>query len=319
MNTSTDAPAGPALCVRGLGKRFGSRVAFEDVTFDVGYGEVFGFLGPNGSGKTTTVRTLGTLIAPTEGSATVAGLPLTPENGTEIRSRIAIMPEAPGLYLKLTAVENLRCYADLYQVSDPADRVSWALGAVHLSDRAGDTCGALSKGMRQRVALARALLSDPRVLFLDEPTSGLDPSAARDVHDLIRELRRGGVTVFVTTHRLDEAEQLCDRVGILNTRLRTVGRPDALREQLFARSLAVTLRAPLPDPGPVFSAMPSVDGWRQAGPASYLLAVADPEEIAPAVIRSLVAAGADITSFGESRHSLKDVYLELLEKEASSS
>ncbi|HLK02094.1 MAG TPA: ABC transporter ATP-binding protein, partial [Streptosporangiaceae bacterium] len=168
--TATDTAA---LSVRGLGKRFGSRVAFEDVTFDVGYGEVFGFLGPNGSGKTTTVRTLGTLIAPTEGSATVAGLPLTPENGTEIRSRIAIMPEAPGLYLKLTVAENLRCFADLYQVSDPADRVCWALGAMHLSDRAGDACGALSKGLRQRVALARALLSDPRVLFLDEPTSGL--------------------------------------------------------------------------------------------------------------------------------------------------
>ncbi|HLJ99283.1 MAG TPA: hypothetical protein VKU39_05180, partial [Streptosporangiaceae bacterium] len=151
------------------------------------------------------------------------------------------------------------------------------------------------------------------------PTSGLDPSAARDVHDLIRELRRGGVTVFLTTHRLDEAERLCDRVGILSTQLRTVGRPDSLRDEMFARSLAVTLRAPLTDPGLVFGATPSVDGWRQAGPASYLLAVADPEEMAPAVIRSLVAAGVDITSVGESRHSLQDVYLELLEKKATSS
>ena len=108
-----------ALRVDGLGKRFGDRVAFEDVSFEIGYGEVFGFLGPNGAGKTTTVRTLGTLIAPTSGSATVAGFPLTPENGVEIRRRISIMPESPGLYLRLSVAENLGCFADLYEVRRP--------------------------------------------------------------------------------------------------------------------------------------------------------------------------------------------------------
>src|SRR5580692_2287826 len=162
-----------ALVAEHLGKRFGSRVAFDDVSFQVGYGEVFGFLGPNGAGKTTTVRTLGTLLAPTGGSARVAGLELTPENGVEIRRRIAIMPEAPGLYLRLSVAENLACFADLYEVPDTGDRIDRALRAVHLSDRAHDACGTLSKGLRQRVALARALLSDPQVLFLDEPTAGL--------------------------------------------------------------------------------------------------------------------------------------------------
>ncbi|HEY8113798.1 MAG TPA: ABC transporter ATP-binding protein, partial [Actinomycetes bacterium] len=152
---------GPAIRVAGLGKRFGDRVAFEGVSFEVGYGEVFGFLGPNGAGKTTTVRTLGTLLAPSSGSATVAGMPLTPANGVEIRRRIAIMPESPGLYLRLSVAENLQCFADLYEVPHGPDRIDRALRAVDLVGRAQDVCGALSKGLRQRVALARALLSDP--------------------------------------------------------------------------------------------------------------------------------------------------------------
>src|SRR5690349_19058489 len=138
---------GAALSVCGLGKRFGERVAFADVSFEIGYGEVFGFLGPNGAGKTTTVRTLGTLLTPTSGSAVVAGLPLTPDNGVEIRRRIAIMPESPGLYLRLSVADNLRCFADLYDVPDPTERIASALRAVSLSDRAADACGALSKGL----------------------------------------------------------------------------------------------------------------------------------------------------------------------------
>ncbi len=210
---------------------------------------MFGFLGPNGAGKTTTVRTLGTLIAPTSGSAMVAGLPLTPENGVEIRQRISIMPESPGLYLRLSVIENLECFADLYEVPDAGERIDRALRAVNLLDRGRDTCGTLSKGLRQRVALARALLSDPEILFLDEPTSGLDPVAAREVHELIDELRKRGVTIFLTTHRLEEAQRLCDRVAILNTSLRTIGRPDELRDRLFAKALTVTTLVALPEPG----------------------------------------------------------------------
>ncbi len=302
----------PALSVHGLGKRFGDRVAFQDVSFDIGYGEVFGFLGPNGAGKTTTVRTLGTLIAPTCGSATVAGIPLTPENGVQIRRRISIMPESPGLYLRLTVAENLECFADLYEVPDAGDRIDRALRAVHLADRAHDVCGSLSKGLRQRVALARALLSDPEVLFLDEPTAGLDPVAARDVHELIDGLRQRGVTIFLTTHRLEEAELLCDRVAILNTTLRTIGRPAELRDELFARTLAVQTVIPLPDPASVFAGLPAVNGWHTDTPASYVLAVSDPAAAAPATTRALVAAGADVLSISESRHSLEDVYLELI-------
>ncbi|MBV9003612.1 MAG: ABC transporter ATP-binding protein [Solirubrobacterales bacterium] len=305
-----------ALAVEHLSKSFGERVAFRDVSFEVGYGEVFGFLGPNGAGKTTTVRTLGTLIGPTSGSATVAGVPLTPENGVEIRRRIAIMPELPGLYLRLTVTENLECFAGLYESPDPRERIDAALGAVNLADRAGDPCGALSKGLRQRVALARALLGDPQVLFLDEPTSGLDPVAARDVHELIDELRQRGVTIFLTTHRLEEAERLCDRVAILNTTLRMIGRPDDLRDQLFAKTITARTLKPLPDPDGVFGGVAGVDGWHADGSGGYAIAVSDSTVAAPAITRALVDAGADVLSIGESRHSLEDVYLELIDEDA---
>nr|WP_164520464.1 ABC transporter ATP-binding protein [Specibacter cremeus] len=287
-------PDAPALSVRGLGKQFGDRVAFRDVSFEVGRGEIFGFLGPNGAGKTTTARTLGTLLAPMWGSATVAGVPLTPGNGEEIRQRIGIMPESPGLYLRLSAIENLRCFADLQEVPDAVGRIDRTLEAVHQADRAHDPCGTLSKGLRQRVALARVLLSDPQVLFLDEPAAGLDPGAARDVQALITALGRRGVTVFLTTHRLEEAERLCDRLAIPKTTGRTIGRPEEHRDRLFAKRLTITIQSPLPDPSRVFAGLPAVDGWHRDGPAGYVLDVLDPAGAAPAATRALVAAGMAI-------------------------
>ena len=247
------APEGAAVVVEHLSKRFGERVAVDDLSFTVAPGEVFGFLGPNGAGKTTTVRMLGTLITPTAGSATVAGISLEPRNDVQIRRRIAVMPENPGLYLRLTVHENLEFFAGLYDIGNPAARIRRALEAVNLAARANEPCGNLSKGLRQRVALARALMSDPAVLFLDEPTSGLDPVASREVHDLIDELRGEGVTVFITTHRLEEAERLCDRVAILNTSLRTIGRPEELRDRLFAKTLVVRTAAPLEHPDAIFA------------------------------------------------------------------
>ncbi len=303
-----------AIEVSHLTKVFGGRTAVSDVSFSVAAGEIFGFLGPNGAGKTSTVRMLGTLIAPSSGTAIVAGVPLSAKNGPVIRSRISVMPESPGLYLRLTVAENLQCFAGLYELDDVRVRIARALRAVNLDDRAGDLCGALSKGLRQRVALARALLNDPAVLFLDEPTSGLDPVATREVHELIGSLRKRGVTIFLTTHRLEEAERLCDRVAILSTTLRLVGRPDALRTQLFRRSLDVRLRAPLDDPKAVLCPLPGVQGWEQT-PSGYTLTVSDPDFAAPALARALVAAGGDILSIAESHHSLEDVYLELIDED----
>ena len=306
---------GAALVVEHLSKRFGERVAFEDVSFEVGYGEVFGFLGPNGAGKTTTVRTLGTLVAPSSGSATVAGIPLSAATGPSIRARISIMPESPGLYLRLTVTENLQCFARLYELDDVPGRIERALRGVNLVERANDPCGSLSKGLRQRLALARALLNDPAVLFLDEPTSGLDPVATYDVHELIVSLRERGVTIFLTTHRLEEAERLCHRVAILNTTLRLIGRPDELRQRLFNQGLEVRVRRALENPGLVFDGLPGVEGWEVSPAGGYDVAVSDPEIAAPAVARALVSAGADILYLAESRHSLEDVYLHLIDED----
>ena len=302
----------PVIVVDQLSKRFGDRVAVDDVSFSVAAGEVFGFLGPNGAGKTTTVRMLATLIRPTGGSARVAGLPLEPGNGVEIRKRVAVMTESPGLYLRLTVEENLEYFAGLYELARPRARIELALAAVNLTSRAGDLCGSLSKGLRQRVALARAILSEPAVVFLDEPTSGLDPIASREVHELIASLREHGATVFLTTHRLEEAERLCDRVAILNTSLRTIGRPDELRDQLFTKALLVRTAAPLETPATVF-AVAGVEGWKSDGPAGYLITVADARLAAPEVARALVKAGADVLSITEAQHSLEDVYLELVD------
>jgi ABC-2 type transport system ATP-binding protein len=302
----------PALVVEHLTKRFGERTAVDDVSFTVAAGEVFGFLGPNGAGKTTTVRMLATLATPTSGTALVGGVPLSPENGVAIRQRIAVMPESPRLYTRLTVGENLEFFAGLYGLQHSQERIRQALDAVSLAPRVNDFCGNLSKGLRQRVALARTLLSDPAIVFLDEPTSGLDPVASREVHDLIDGLRERGITVFLTTHRLEEAERLCDRVAILNTTLRTMGRPDELRDRLFTKALVVRTAAPLVEPDSVF-AVPGVESWTADDTSRYTVAVTDARVAAPALARSLVGAGADVLSLAEKQHSLEDVYLELID------
>jgi ABC-2 type transport system ATP-binding protein len=305
--TSSDA----VIVVDHLTKQFGDRVAFRDVSFSVNRGEVFGFLGPNGAGKTSTVRTLSTLVTPTSGTASVAGIELTQRNGFEIRQRIAVMTELPGLYLRLSVMENLEFFAGLYGFRDAQARIDRALEAVNLTSRANDLSGSLSKGLRQRVGLARALLNDPEIIFLDEPTAGLDPVASLEVHDLINALRAKGVTVFLTTHRLDEAEKLCDRVAILNTTLRTVGRIDDLRQRMFRKGIVVTTATPLSDPDAVFNSVVSVESWTSDA-GNYVITVNDVRAAAPDVTRALVSAGADVLSIVESRHSLEEVYLELV-------
>jgi ABC-2 type transport system ATP-binding protein len=187
------------------------------------------------------------------------------------------------------------------------------LKTLELADRAGIPVGDLSGGQRKRASIAAELLTRPGVFFLDEPTSGLDPAASHEVLGLIGSLRDRGITVFLTTHRLDEAERLCDRVAFMNTTLRTAGRPAELRGALFSKSLAVITAAPLADPGAVFTGLPAVESWAADGDG-YLVTVSDPKLATPAVTRALVSAGADVLSITESRHSLEDVYLALIQE-----
>ena len=285
-------------------------LAVDGLSLTVHEGEVFGFLGPNGAGKTTTVRMLTCLIAPTAGRATVNGL-VVGQADQAIRQSVGILTETPGLYDRLSAERNLLIFAELYGVPDPAGTVAQYLKMLGLWERRLDEAGSFSKGMRQKLAIARALLHAPKVLFLDEPTSGLDPEAAKLVRDFIAELKAEGRTIFLCTHNLDEADRLCDRIGIFKTRLVTVDTPANLRRRLYGRKVVFHLAQLDPAWVEGVRALPFVKD-AQAVEGKLVVGLDDPEAGNPQILRYLVQAGADVQFVGEIRHSLEDVYLQLL-------
>jgi ABC-2 type transport system ATP-binding protein len=291
-------------------KKFNAITAVENLSLDVREGEVFGFLGPNGAGKTTTVRMLTSLIAPTDGSATVAGFTLGRQD-TEIRRTVGVLTETPGMYDNLSAEYNLRIFAELYEVRDVKAQVEKYLRMLGLWERRSDAAGTFSKGMKQKLAIARALLHEPRILFLDEPTAGLDPEASHLVRDFIDELRKEGRTIFLCTHNLDEADRLCGRVGVFKTRLLVVDTPANLRTSLFGRKVVFHLRA---SDESLAEAVRSLGFVREVKLIENKLVVTldDPEVRNPDVIRVLVKAGADLQFVGELRHTLEEVYLQLV-------
>jgi ABC-2 type transport system ATP-binding protein len=293
-----------------LTRRFGDILAVDRLTLKVEPGEIFGFLGPNGAGKTTTIRMLAGLIAPSSGEATVAGCRLGREDST-LRRRIGVLTETPGLYDGLSAQANLAFFAELYGVPNPDAAVNHYLAWLGLSERRFEAAGTFSKGMRQKLAIARALLHEPQVVFLDEPTSGLDPEAAHLVRDFIAELRREGRTIFLCTHNLDEADRLCDRIGVFRQRLLALDTPSALRRQLFGRTVVVHLRAASPTFTDAAKALDFVQEAKDVD-GRLLVTLDDPEAHNPDLIRALVASGADVQFVGELRQSLEDVYLRLV-------
>src|SRR5512136_833343 len=215
-------------------------LAVDNLDFSVDEGEVFGFLGPNGAGKTTTVRMLTCLVGPTSGEAWINHLKVGRDD-TDIRRSVGILTESPGLYDRLSAEKNLDIFARLYEVKDVSGQVEKYLRMLGLWDRRDDLAGNFSKGMKQKLAICRALLHEPKVLFLDEPTSGLDPEAAKLVHDFIAELKAEGRTIFMCTHNLDEADRLCDLVGVMKQRLLVVDTPQNLRQRLYGRKVVFRL------------------------------------------------------------------------------
>ena len=293
-----------------LTKRFGDILAVDRLTLSVEAGEVFGFLGPNGAGKTTTIRLLTALIAPTSGHAKVAGCKVGQEDG-KIRRQVGILTESPGLYDRLSAERNLDFFARLYEVDDVDGQIERYLRMLGLWDRRHEEAGTFSRGMRQKLAVARALLHEPQVLFLDEPTSGLDPEAARLVRDFIGGLKREGRTIFICTHNLDEADRLCDRIAIINTRLLALDTPSALRRQLYERTVVFHLRQADHSFTRVVEALSYVRSARVMD-NKLMVALDDPEKHNPTIIRTLVEAGADIQFVGELRRTLEDVYLRLV-------
>lgn len=306
-----------------LTKIFSTTTAVSDLSLNVAPGEVFVLLGPNGSGKTTTVRMLAALIAPTRGDATVVGQTLSAGEAAQatIRARVGLLTESPGLYDRLGAWYNLLFFARLYRVDRPERQVEKYLKLLGLWERRDEPTGGFSKGMKQKVAIARALLHEPDLLFLDEPTSGLDPSAAKTVRDFLAELKAEGRTIFLTTHNLDEAERLADRVAVLKTSLIAVDTPAALRQRLFGVRTLVYLVNPDPRLVAVAQALPSVraaelhDNQLQvdwAAPTDDSTRGPVTARLNPGLIAALVQAGAEIQFVTEDRASLEQVYLELV-------
>jgi ABC-2 type transport system ATP-binding protein len=294
-----------------LTRRFGERVAVEDVSFDLAPGEIFALLGPNGAGKTTTLRMLAGLIAPTSGSISVGGETLTSSNAPRLRSRVGFLTEAPGLWERLDVRRNLLVHARLHGLSDPDHAVNAALDAFDMRNRAADTAATLSKGLKQRVALARTLLHQPDVVLLDEPTAGLDPESARQVRDLILHLRNERRIVMVCTHNLDEVERLATRVAILRTRLVAMDTPAALRARLFGVRVRVVLGQPAYRFVHVLRDLGFLDTMAEGSTLS--IAVKDAAAAAPNIVRTLVEAGADIQTVTAEQPPLEQVYLRLLD------
>jgi len=293
-----------------LTKRFKEVLAVEGLSLDVHEGEVFGCLGPNGAGKTTTVRMLTSLIGPTDGSATVNSFVLGKQD-TDIRRTVGVLTETPGMYDNLSAEYNMQIFAELYEVQDVKGQVEKYLRMLGLWERRFDSTGTFSKGMKQKLAIARALLHEPRILFLDEPTAGLDPEASHLVREFIAELKKEGRTIFICTHNLDEADRLCDRVGVFKTRMLVVDTPTNLRASVFGRKVVFHLRAA--DEG-FTSAVRKLPFVREVKVVENKLLVNldDPELHNPDIIRILIGEGADIQFVGELRHSLEEVYLQLV-------
>ena len=301
-----------AIETHGLTRQFGERTAVDDLSLSIPAGSVFGFLGPNGAGKTTTVRMLAALIAPTSGTAVVAGHTLGRENEA-IRRSIGILTETPGLYDRLSAWQNLIFYARLYDVEPgrAAAQTERYLRELDLWERRDDKVGGFSKGMRQKLAIARALLHEPPVVFLDEPTSGLDPEAARTVLNFVMTLRAEGRTIFLTTHNLPEADELCDLVGVFRTRLVQVDTPEHLREGLFGRGIRIRLAGEAAGYLAIVKNMAFVRSV-SANDGSLTVKLDDPDGQSPLLVQALSAAGAQIRSVEQVTHSLEDVYMELV-------
>ncbi|MBW3612927.1 MAG: ABC transporter ATP-binding protein [Chloroflexi bacterium] len=300
--------------VTGLGKRFGSLTAVRDLSFTVGDGEIFGILGPNGAGKTTSVRMLAGLIAPSEGHARINGLDLG-RDSQRIRASTGILTESPGLHDRLTAGQNLGYYGRLYGLRGRALReaVDRYLRVVGLAEHADRRVNGFSKGMRQKVAIARALLHEPDVIYLDEPTSGLDPSAAKTVRDFVATLRDAGRSIVVCTHNLDEAERLCDRIGIMRGTLLQVDTPARLRRGNGTATVRVELvgaRRPASFLD-LLARLPFIESAR-ADDGALFVEVREPRGDNPELVRSLVDAGARIVGVHEDALTLEQVYLDLV-------
>jgi ABC-2 type transport system ATP-binding protein len=299
-----------------LTRRFGGVTAVDSLTLHVDKGEVFGFLGPNGAGKTTTIRMLCCLISKTSGSARIGDYEIgNHEDTMKIRKIVGLVPDNVGLYESLTAYENLDYYGKLYKRSDAQRKESneYFLKLLGLWEKKNNLAGSFSKGMKQKLAIARALVHDPEIIFMDEPTANLDPESSKTVRDFILELKKEKKTLFLNTHNLDEAQRICDRIGILNTKLMSVGTPDELERSVRGRRTVIQLKRMNDKIIDALNKLKVRNMIRDNG--KITIDVADPEEENPAIVHAIDTAGGDVVSVTVVGSTLEDAYLKLVREQ----
>ena len=296
-----------------LTRKFGNLTAVDNLNLNVDEGEVFGLLGPNGAGKTTTVRMLCCLISKSSGRARIGSYEVgSEENALKIRKIIGLVPDNVGLYESLTAYENLDYYGTLYRRTDLQRKESnqYFLKLLGLWEKKDVLVGAFSKGMKQKLAIARALVHDPKIVFMDEPTANLDPEASKSVREFILELKKKRKTIFLNTHNLDEAQRICDKIGILNTKLMATGTPEELERSVHGRKTVIQLRQ-------VNEAI--LDSLRKLKVKNLIresnrltLDVTNPAEQNPDIINAIVSSGGRIETVTVTTSSLEEAYLKLV-------
>ena len=303
------------ITVENLTKKFGEITAVDGLTFQVKEGEVFGFLGPNGAGKTTTIRMLCCLISKSAGEATIGAYHVGKETDSLlIRKMIGLVPDNVGLYEDLTAFENLDFYGKLYECPEGPRRenIERFLKMLDLWDRKDARAGSFSKGMKQKLALARALVHEPKILFMDEPTANLDPESAKTVRDFILELKKQGRTIFLNTHNLDEAQRVCDRIGIIKTKLLTIGTPDQLKESRTAPKTEIRL-AQVTEVL-VNALRKLIPNKIEVSTDKLIINVTNPDKENPAIIAAIASSGGQIREVTQIIPSLEDVYLQIVKE-----
>ena len=299
--------------IENLSRKFGDVTAVEGLTLTIGEGEVFGLLGPNGAGKTTTIRMLAGLIGTTSGEARVAGCRVgDPAAARKLRGLVGLMPEEAGLYPDLSAARTLDFYGRLYQVpaGRRAERAERLLTMLDLWDRRDVRVRTFSKGMKQRLTIARALINAPPVLLLDEPTANLDPEGAKTVRDFLLQLKRERRTILLNTHQLAEAERVCDRVGIMHTRLIAVGTPDGLRGTASRHATAIQLA--VVSEAVVAAARNAARADVAVSGNTITVPVDKPGRDNPDLVRAVVAAGGEVQFVSGLVPTLEETYLKLL-------
>ncbi len=306
-----------AITVTDLTKRFGDFVAVDRLTFDVAQGEVFGFLGSNGAGKSTTIRMLCGLLKPTSGTAAVGGVDVSrdPEG---VKRRIGYMSQRFSLYESLTVDQNIRFFGGIYGLDRARfdARRRFVLDMAGLHGREGLRAADLAGGWRQRLALGCAILHEPPIVFLDEPTGGVDPLSRREFWSLIDRLSASGVTVLVTTHYLDEAEH-CHRLAIIHGgRLAAIGTADELKRVFAGRTIVEVHAANPVETMRLLDRMPEIEKTSVFGTAVHAVLKGNAREAMPALKQRLDAAGVAVTSMTDVQPSLEDVFLEVVEQKA---